>query len=686
MKTTIGIDLGTTFCALAYVDERGDPQAISLSEGDGVTMHSVVKVQDGEIVVGERAYNEWITNKEHVVRWVKRAMGDEKYRFHGLSAIEISAEILKEIKRRAEEELSFIDEAVVTCPAYFSALETENTLEAAKLAGLNVTEIVREPEAAALYHGIANLGEGEKCLICDLGGGTYDATVLSFENSKFQSLATNGDRRTGGHDWTEKLRSEVQEQFLDVFGFDPVEEPVSWTLLYEQCEKAKRDLSTRDEVSIPLEFDGTIHNVTVTREDFELSTESLIAKVVAFSEKAVEEAGVSWADLSQVLLVGGSSRLRRFKEAMTEVSGIEAEIVNKPDMAVAFGAAIIAHGEVRTARRPALVEKAKPGSLVEKSKGGLIAIEDVLQRSNQRNLGTRVMENENGEYQIVNSVPIIPRGSDVPTSKSRDHFQVPADGIPSIDVPVVEFSDGEKDRCERIHSYRFSLPPGAKKGDRVEVTFHYDKSRTITVDARYLKDNQYLNGDKAVLTAEDERKMIELASSGSGGKPRWVVFAIDISYSMSGTDIQAAKSAVIDVAGQLLDSNPSNQVGVVSFGSRAETVCHPTSDLSMIRSRVSVLDVDGSTAMDKGILEGMNLLKSAPPSVDRQLVLATDGLPDDEAEAISAARSAEGNGIELFAVSIAMDSDFLKEITPNEINVESSSSLGDAFSTFLRQS
>ncbi|MCI0582004.1 MAG: Hsp70 family protein, partial [Chloroflexi bacterium] len=228
----VGIDLGTTYSAIAYVNEQGVATVIPNADGQSTTP-SVVLVEGGRVVVGSVALNQWVTNEEHVVRWIKRAMGDPAYRFQGLSAAEVSAEVLKALKADAEAQLGVpLDEAVITCPAYFAAVEIENTKRAGELAGFRVREVVKEPTAAAVYYGVDNMRDGETVLVCDLGGGTFDATVLTYARGVFMPRASAGDRKLGGHDWTMELVNLVAERLVEKKGDDPRNDLVAAQLLY----------------------------------------------------------------------------------------------------------------------------------------------------------------------------------------------------------------------------------------------------------------------------------------------------------------------------------------------------------------------------------------------------------------------------------------------------------------------
>ncbi len=520
-----GIDLGTTFSAVAYVDEQGTPRILPNAEGKDSTP-SVVLVEGGYVAVGEVALNQWLTNEAHVVRWIKRAMGDVHYRFQGLSAVEISAEILKVLKADAEVALGQpIAEAVITCPAYFAAIEIESTQKAGELAGFRVREIVKEPTAAAVHYGIEHMREGEKVLVCDLGGGTYDATVLAFEQGSFLPLASMGDRKLGGHDWTMDLTDLVAERLVDQEREDPRYDLAANQRLYEACEKAKRDFARIAEVAIPCFLPSGVEQVTVRREEFEQRTEWRIRALVAWSERALAKAGLGWSEVDQILLVGGSSRLRRMALALAEASGKQPVHGREPDLMVALGAAILARGQVRP-RRTA-------GGLRETSRGGLMEVS--FRRTLARSLGTRVLAFAEGRPAIRCAL-VLPHGTETPVSRSRDDFAVAADGQQVFDVPVVEFESD--DELDVVGNYRFTCLPGARRGDPITVSFHYDASGIIKVEALDRRTGHALSVERLEYREPD----LEEVMSGLSG-PRWVVFAIDVSGSMLGAKMEGASGA-----------------------------------------------------------------------------------------------------------------------------------------------
>jgi molecular chaperone DnaK len=666
----VGIDLGTTFSSVAYVDEQGTPRVIPNAEGKDSTP-SVVLVENGRIAVGEVALNQWMTNQEHVVRWIKRAMGDPHYRFQGLSAVEISAEILKALKADAELFLGQpVTEAVITCPAYFASIEIESTQQAGERAGFHVREIVKEPTAAAVHYGVEQMREGEKVLVCDLGGGTFDATVLAFEKGCFVPLASMGDRRLGGHDWTSDLVELVAERLVEAGGDDPRDDLVAGQMLYEACERAKRDLARVEEVAIPCSVGGRVEQVKVRREELESCTEWRIGALVSWSERALDKAGLDWAGIDQILLVGGSSRLRRMALALAEASRKTPVHGREPDLMVALGAAILARGQVR-ARRAA-------GGLREASRGGLTDV--VYKRTLARSLGTRVVALDGGAPRIRCAL-IIPHGTETPVSRSREDFEVAADGQQVFDVPVVEFESD--DELDVVGNFRFTCPPGARRGDRITVWFHYDASGIVRAEAVDRTSGRPL----AVERLDYQEPNLEEILRGQAA-PRWVVFAVDASGSMQGTKMEAARRGVVDNARELLAAGGEHKVGVVSFATFAEIVCRPTSDLAEVERAVDCMIASGTTAMHAGIGEAVELAREAPPGTDRDVVLVTDGLPDNQPAALAAAAKARSLGVSLCSLGIGhqdVDEAFLRDMTPLTLVIDKADGLGRGMTTLLRQ-
>lgn len=673
-EVILGIDLGTTFSTAAYVDESGEPIAIPNADGK-LTTPSVVYIKEGEIVVGEPALNHWVSDQEHVIRWVKRAMGRKDFNFLGFNAVEISAEILKQLKVDAEAYLQAeLRKAVITCPAYFAALEIENTKKAGEFAGFQIKEIIKEPTAAAVYYGVENMQDGEKVLVCDLGGGTYDATLLAYQNGIFTPLASDGDRKLGGHDWTMDLVGIVSDRFLFEFGEDPNTDLVAAQVLYEDCERAKRDFARHERVTIPCSYHGLRGVYTITRDEFEETTEFRIQKLIMYSDAALVKAQMKWSDLDAILLVGGSSRLRRMGLALHEASGIKPVQSNKPDLAVALGAAVLAKGQVR--RRKSMTD-----GLVDASGGGLIEV--VYERIIARSLGTRAIVFDQHNHPTISNSLIIPHSTKAPVTLSREDFEISVNDQETFEIPVVEFENDFD--YDPVDNFCFTCLPDARNGDRIRVTFHYDESGIPKVEAVDVKTGAALKGERKEYEEPDPTLIVRV-------RPRWVVFAIDVSWSMEGAKLKSAREALIDNARQLLERPGGEcQVGIVSFSSTAKIVCEPTNDLNRVMAAARSLTAESLTSMDEGIDLAIQIVSRAPEGTDRDVVMLTDGMPDESRKqtTVQAAQRAGKKNITLSSIGVGkqdVDLDFLQSLTKNALVIEVTGNMGEAMGRLLTQS
>jgi molecular chaperone DnaK len=661
----LGIDLGTTFSLAAYVDDQGRPKVIRNAEGEKTTP-SVVLIESGQIQVGAIALNQAIVKGDNVVQWIKRSMGDLDYRFHDLGPIEISAEILKKLKADAELELGVpVRKAVITCPAYFSANEVENTVKAGRMAGFEVQEIVKEPTAAAVYYGVEHLKDGNKLLVCDLGGGTYDASILTLENGIFKPLATAGDRQSGGHDWTSDLLENVADLLIDSFGENPRSDLATGQTLYDACEQVKRDFARSDQGVITCIFKGKTAQVTISRSDFERMTEWRIQQMLIWTEKALEKCTppLTWDQIDHILLVGGATRMRRVAEAIKEISGKQPIQTAETDTMVALGAAILAKG-IFQPRRGGITKKV------------------IYRRIAERNLGTKVIVRTEREVDIKNSI-IIPYGTEIPTEKTRKDYQTSVATQNFFDIPVVEFDDIGPEVIQ--DTWRFNCPPGLPRKTSVHITFRYDKSGQIDVEA--IEQNSYKSLSKKRITYEEpDLDTIRFALP----PPRNIVFALDVSSSMADNNkIHRAKQAVIDHALELINASLSQiQIGVIAFSSQAEVICPLTSELQKITQIVSEVSADGSTAMDAGIREARHLLSKSASGVTQEIVLVSDGMPDDQNEALTAGLQVQHEGIRLCLLSIGrqgIDEAFLRRMTPHYLIIKDAEEISQAMGSFLAE-
>lgn len=344
MGKYIGIDLGTTFSCAAYINEDGQPQIIPNSEGDNITPSAVLF--DGDTtVVGKEAKDQSFMEPDNFEQFVKRHMGERDYTFKNsngetYSPEAISAIILTKIKQDAENYLGdAVDGAVITVPAYFNEAQRKATIDAGAIAGLNVLAIINEPTAAALSFGISKGSDKpQTVMVYDLGGGTFDVTIMKFDAENITVLGTAGDRKLGGYDFDKRIIDAVIEDAKSK-GLDIESDKIAKQDLQLKAETAKKSLSSKDKTNIMLNVNGRPYKYVLTREDFEEMAEPLLFKSISSMENACDEAGLEYEDLDKILLVGGSTRMPIVKDSIKEETGIEPSSEVHPDEAVAIGAA-----------------------------------------------------------------------------------------------------------------------------------------------------------------------------------------------------------------------------------------------------------------------------------------------------------------------------------------------------------
>lgn len=345
----VGIDLGTTFSAVAYVDDSGKAQIIPNRDGDRTTP-SVVLFEDGVPIVGKEAKANSVTDSLNVSQFVKRQMGDKSFHFdtesgESFSAEDISAIILKKLKSDAEAFLGKeISEAVITVPAYFSDAQRKATQDAGKIAGINVTAIINEPTAAALSYGLSKENFQGNILVYDLGGGTFDVTVMSITPESIKVLATLGDKNLGGFDFDNLIVDYASREFLKQTGADINDDDNAMQDLREKAESAKKALSAKARTTIAVFSEGKSVKIELTKEQFEEMASGVIGRTEVIIGLAMEDSGLKWKDIDKILLVGGSTRIPAVQLMITNVSGgIMPSLDINPDEAVALGAAYYAN-------------------------------------------------------------------------------------------------------------------------------------------------------------------------------------------------------------------------------------------------------------------------------------------------------------------------------------------------------
>jgi molecular chaperone DnaK len=478
----VGIDLGTTFSAIAYVNPHGKPELIANREGDRTTPSVIFFEEDGNPIVGIEARNQAIIEPRRTVRFVKREMGNPSFRFNvdGTDYFpeDLSAMILKKLLNDAEAFLGQeISKAVISVPAYFKDAQREATRQAGEIAGLEVIRIVNEPTAAALAYGLDKVEEEQTILVYDFGGGTFDVTIMQVKGKEFTIVATDGDAQLGGKDIDGRLVDYFAEEFLREHDVDLRTEPHTHQDLWDKAEVTKKDLSFRNNLAVTLSAGEKTLRVDIDRELFHELIEDIIQQTEDCMNRVIQAAGMDWAQIDTILLAGGSSRIPVVKEMIERVTGKDVALDMNPDECVALGAAIQA--VVTT------VETEGVESAPELSGGSDIVVHDVASHS----LGVKALSPSRGAY--INSI-IIPRFTPIPCERTRT-YATNEDNQNRVEIEVLQGED-EEPRSPDVHligkAGLRNLPPH-KAGELViEVTLRYDADGVIEVVAKELQSGQ----------------------------------------------------------------------------------------------------------------------------------------------------------------------------------------------------
>ena len=689
MAVSVGIDLGTTFCAVAYIDPQTKmPKIIPNTEGNKITP-SIIQFIDGKLVFGSEAENAFNASEPGCVSTFKRAMGKTEIycTIDGISytAEELSTILLRHLKEEAESELGdTIQDAVITVPAYFYSPEREATFRAAEAAGLNVKKIIDEPNAAAMAYGLNNWRENANILIYDLGGGTFDVTLTRMgHDGDLTSIATRGDHYLGGRDWDDRIEQLLLDKFEDDTGITLHSDHDIKSIMRGQAESVKKQLSKMESAkviaSIP-RFGATA--VEITRTEFEEKTADLIDRTGALCHALLNEAGLNTSDVTDILLVGGSTRMPHVSRYIFEQFGKKPIAHVHPDEAVALGAAIqtIKDSESYTTLSMQVMKDGR--KVTNRSNTSLTTKINVkpskkltsigllsLQESTAHAMGMIALNPERNKY--INDI-IIPANHPRPVRAAKSFvFYTSSHKASEMEIYVLQ---GDKENpLDCLIPYRHIVSGirhiAEKKGQtNIRVQYSYDINGIIHVEARQEDDSTNLPIRKEPVPEDMSQYGMPIDPQAfMKPEPLNVVMAVDVSGSMSGTPLSDAQNAMSNFVKQMDFS--FTKVGVLAVSDTTAIVTPLTDNANSCINAIQSI-ICGQTGFGN-LAHPFTMIKQLLEGQDGRLfaIVLADGVWNDQGSAVIAAKLCNSLNIETAAIGFgSADSNFLRDISSNDAN------------------
>lgn len=560
MGIKVGIDLGTTFSAVAFVGPSGTPEIIENEWGEQITP-SVVAYKDGEYIVGNEAKNMESCGMRDVFSAFKRYMGSTDQRYYidddELTAQNLSAILLKHMKKVAEEKIGdTIDEAVITCPAYFNEFQRRATLAAGHEAGLKVTGLINEPTAASVYYGFKNDADG-KILTYDLGGGTFDVSILDISKGNISVCASRGDSFLGGKDWDQEILVLLSDAFQNDTGSTFENDDMFYARFMAEAETVKRKLTSTSSVKTPIIYDDQRSDVTITREEFDDATAHLVQRTLDICDETLSDMNMNWSDLRGILLIGGSTRMPSVRDALKNHSGIPVIIHEDTDLAVAKGAALLANASNGTVH----LLRAKSGA---DKKEASIELKDVTSHA----LGTLVTNKERTRY--INKI-MIPRNTPIPAVGKRTVEIGKGNHTDKLDIYVIQGDEEDPVNPSNKIVNRAVAEEIRNDGNgvRIDIDYKYDINGMVNIsayqDGRSLRIvHGHVPEDISWMGEPPKDDEMELPSK------RYVILAIDTSGSMGGFPMMEVHESLKE----FMQTLENTEFAMVVFGTRTQKVCN----------------------------------------------------------------------------------------------------------------